>query len=296
MVMSQIPVHDPRLTAARPDLAAEQWRGLIPAERYATGETMQVMTTTAPLFGAPRSDGPMQSEMLFGECFIAYERNDDGWCWGQTGRDGYVGYVPSDMLALSQTAPTPEPTHRVHALRSFVYPGATIKTAPLMHLSFASLLTVTGEKDGFYSLDQGGWIIARHLVPVDHLADDPATVAATMLGAPYLWGGRSSLGMDCSGLVQLALEACGIPCLRDSDMQQQQLGEALDPEAPLQRNDLVFLKGHVGLMLDDTTLLHANGHHMACVAEPLREARARIKAKTGHDIAAIKRINRQTRS
>lgn len=277
---------DPRLNAIRPDLAAECWRGIIDAPRYAKGTPMQVITSTAPLFGAPRSDGPMHSELLFGEGFMAYDITDDGWCWGQMIGDGYVGYVPSDMLSRQTSAPS----HRIAALRSFVYPGPSIKAAPLKSLSFGSLLTIKDEKDGFCALAQGGFVVSRHLVPIEHTEDDPARPALAMLGAPYLWGGRSSLGMDCSGLVQLALQACGISCLRDSDMQEQQLGEALEPGTPLTRNDLVFWKGHVGLMLDNQTLLHANGHHMACVTEPLEEARRRILTKTGKDVSSIRRI------
>ena len=278
---------DPRITAARPDLAATQWRGIIAADRYADGTVMQVVTATAPLFGAPRSDGPMQSELLFGETMLCYERGDDGWCWGQMTGDDYVGYVPSDMLA-PVVAP---PTHRVGALRSFVYPGPSIKSAPVMALSFGAQLVITAEKDGFSNLAQGGFVVSRHLVDINHCADDTATQALMMLGAPYLWGGRSSLGMDCSGLVQLALQACAIACPRDSDMQERALGHAVTRDSGLQRNDLVFWKGHVGIMLDADTLLHANGHHMACIAEPLAEARARIQAKTGHDISAIKRLD-----
>ena len=278
---------DPRITAARPDLAAIQWQGIIPAGRYAEGILMQVVTSTAPLFAAPRSDGPMQSELLFGETIICYENNGDGWCWGQMAGDDYVGYVPSDMLArvLSQ------PTHRIGALRSFVYPGPGSKSAPLMALSFGAQLYITQDKDGFSSLAQGGFVVSRHLLPIDHRADDPAGLALMMAGAPYLWGGRSSLGMDCSGLVQLALQACAVACPRDSDMQERALGHAIDRDAELQRNDLVFWKGHVGIMLDADILLHANGHHMACIHEPLAEARARILDKTGHDISTVRRLD-----
>jgi cell wall-associated NlpC family hydrolase len=278
---------DPRITAARPDLAAERWRGIIPADRYAGGILMQVVTGTAPLFGAARSDGPMQSELLFGETLTCYERGDDGWCWGQMTGDDYVGYVPSDMLAPVAS----KPTRRIGSLRSFVYPGPSIKSAPFMALSFGAQLVITAEKDGFSSLAQGGFVVSRHLVGIDHCADDPAAQALMMLGAPYLWGGRSSLGMDCSGLVQLALQACAIACPRDSDQQERALGSTVGQDSDLQRNDLVFWKGHVGIMLDADILLHANGHHMACIAEPLAEARARILAKTGHDISAIKRLD-----
>lgn len=279
---------DPRITAARPDLAAEHWQGIIPAERYAKGVLMQVVAPTAPLFGAPRSDGPMHSEMLFGETLMCYERTEDGWCWGQMTGDHYVGYVPSDLLVPAVT----EPTHRIGSLRSFVYPGPSIKSAPVMALSFGSQLTIVQDKDGFSALAGGGFVISGHLFPIDYMAEDPAIFATMMAGAPYLWGGRSSLGMDCSGLVQLAFQACAIPCPRDSDMQEREIGHAVSFASRLRRNDLVFWKGHVGIMLDTDTLLHANGHHMACIHEPLAVARGRILAKSGNDISTIKRLDR----
>ena len=116
-----------------------------------------------------------------------------------------------------------------------------------------------------------------HLAPIGAgFETDAAGVALRFLGAPYLWGGRESLGLDCSGLVQQALAACGKACPRDTDMQAG-IGVAVAP-GDLARGDLVFWKGHVGMMLDAERMVHANGHHMATVVEPLAEAIARIEA------------------
>ena len=278
--------YDPRRTLARPDLAAEPLRGQIEAARFATGQTMRVITATTPLFSEPRSDGPMQSELLLGETVTILEQSNEGWSWGQSDLDGYVGYLPSDSLSLNHNIPT----HRVAALRSFVYPSPSIKFVPTAALSFGARVCVTAPHEPFSQLADGGFIISAHLTPLTATADDPAAFAELFLHTPYLWGGRSSLGLDCSGLVQVVLQACGLPCPRDSDMQEQDLGQALPDATALRRNDLVFWKGHVGLMLDEQILLHASGHQMAVVKEPLSEARARILAKTGHDITSRKRI------
>jgi cell wall-associated NlpC family hydrolase len=277
---------DARTTLARPDLAASALRDRFKADHYKDGQTLQVVQSTLPLFSAPRADGAMQSEALFGETITVVEQSPEGWSWGQSDQDDYVGYLPSDGLSSALS----EPTHRVTSLRSFVYAETSIKRVPLTSLSFGSLVSVTGSDGIFSRLKQGGFLITQHLTPLDLISHDPCAFALLFLNTPYLWGGRSGFGLDCSGLVQLALQACGFPCPRDSDMQERELGEKLADDTDLRRNDLIFWKGHVGLMLDETTLLHASGHHMLVVKEPLAEARARILAKTGHDITSCKRI------
>jgi len=280
---------DPRVTLARPDLASETLRGQITAARYGAGETMRVIAATSPLFSEPRADGALQSEVLFGESLTILEQSPEGWSWGQADLDGYVGYLPSDHL----TAALLPPTHRVTSLRSFVYAGPSIKGVPMTALSFGARVQVTAQQDQFSRLADGGFVISTHLTPLDSQTDDPAGWAELFLHTPYLWGGRSSLGLDCSGLVQLAWQACGRRCPRDSDQQERALGERLEDQEALKRNDLVFWKGHVGIMLDSETLLHASGHHMTVVREPLKEARTRILAKTGQDITRCKRFQPQ---
>ena len=277
---------DPRTTLARPDLAASHLREQIEADHYSDGQTFRVLKSVTPLFAEPRSDGAIQTELLFGETVTVLEQSSEGWSWGQSTCDSYVGYLLSDHLAPF-LAP---PTHRLSVLRSFVYPTPSIKHLPLDAFSFGTKVRIEGQTDRFSHLHGGGFVITDHLTPLDQKTDDPAAFASLFLHSPYLWGGRSSLGLDCSALVQLSLQACGLACPRDSDMQERETGDRLEPNEPLQRNDLIFWKGHVGLMLDATTLLHASGHQMLVVQEPLETARIRIRTITGQDITSRKRV------
>lgn len=282
---------DPRVTPARPDLAAAHLRGRVEAARFVEGREMRIAEPVVDLRKAPDLSLGIETQALLGESFVVYE-DEEGWAWGQCARDGYVGYVAASSLAPAGAAPT----HRVGVLRTHVYPAATIKTAPLTALTFDARLAVTG-LDGVWAKTAQGFVFAAHLTPLDARAGDavavvdPVAVAEMFLGLPYLWGGRSSQGLDCSGLVQTALRAGGIEAPRDSDMLMQ-IGDALaldDDMAHLQRGDLVFWKGHVGLMQDRERLLHANGTHMLVVSEPLAEARQRILEKTFGPITSIRR-------
>lgn len=282
---------DPRLHAIRADLADERLKGRVEAPRYAAGEPAQVMRPIVPMRSRPDRTAPLDNEALFGERVAVFDVAG-GFAWVQLARDGYVGYVPAN--ALSQQVS--EPTHRIKAAGTFVYPAPSIKSPPLLHLSLGSPLTVTGEDPTFVQLSTGGFVFARHTTPVGRTARDFVEVAEQFISTPYLWGGRSRLGLDCSGLLQLALEAAGHACPRDSDMQQAALGtplaEPFDLDS-LERGDLVFWRGHVGVMVDAVMLLHANAHHMAVAVEPLRTAAdriARASGATGAPIAAIKRL------
>jgi cell wall-associated NlpC family hydrolase len=279
---------DPRLTPARPDLAAAHLRGQVTAERYVEGVTYQVSAGVAPIRRAPAGDAMQETQTLLGEVFTVYEERD-GFGWGQSGHDGYVGWV--DMAALS--APVVSPTHRVNALRTYVFSEANLKSAPLFLASLNSKVTVTGTEGKFSRCDRTGWIYTAHLDAVDAPAEvDFVTVAERFLHAPYFWGGKESLGCDCSGLIQSALERCGLIALRDTDMMERTLGEPIAIPATLEglhRGDLVFWKGHVGVMRDSQTLLHANAYHMAVASEPLAEAVARITPSAG-PITSIRRL------
>ena len=277
---------DPRVTPARPDLAAAHLRGRVEAARFAEGRPHRVAEPVIDLRKAPDLSLGIETQALFGEGFVVYEE-DEGWVWGQCERDGYVGYVAASSLAPAGAAPT----HRVRVLRTHVYPAANLKTTPLMALTRDALIPVAG-LDGAWARTQHGCVYAAHLDPLDARASDAAAIAEMFLGVPYLWGGRSSQGLDCSGLVQTALRAAGIDAPRDSDMLAG-LGEALTIDAGmanLARGDLVFWSGHVGVMRDQRTLLHANAHHMLVVGEPLAEARARIVANGGGEVTAARRI------
>jgi cell wall-associated NlpC family hydrolase len=279
---------DPRLNAYRDDLAAEALRGEVAAPRFAEGEARQVTNGVAPVRRAPRADAGMDTEVLFGETVTVYDEAS-GWCWVQLTRDGYVGYVPATALGAELTPFT----HRVSAVGTFVYPVADIKTPPLMALTLNAKLTILDEDERFARLAGGGYVISRHIAERGRHAVDFVEIAERFIGSPYLWGGRTRRGIDCSGLVQVALEAAGIIAPRDSDMQQSGLGEEVLVPADLeglQRGDLVFWRGHVGIMTDSVFLLHANAHHMATAIEPLGEAVGR-NASAGSPPAAIKRLS-----
>ncbi|MDA0338804.1 MAG: NlpC/P60 family protein [Proteobacteria bacterium] len=277
---------DPRLTPAREDLAADFLRSAIKAAHYEKGVRRQVVTPQAPLHGTPDASSQMTTELLMGERFTVYE-DKDGWSWGQSERDDYVGYVPSASLGATGEAVT----HKVAVLRTFIYAGADLKSPVLGAISMGAQVAQTGTEGDFTSIETGGYVFTSHLVGIDHIEPDYLTTAIRFVGAPYLWGGRSSLGLDCSGLVQIALQAAGISCPRDSDMQGKGLGEALDPHVPrLERGDLVFFPGHVGLMIDEGTLLHANAWDMMVSPHPLRYVITEISKKHEQPIMTIRRL------
>jgi hypothetical protein len=279
---------DPRLTPARPDLAAAYLRGQVAADAYIDGRALQVCVGTADLRHAPAPDAPLDTQALFGEKVMLYE-DHEGWGWVQLARDGYVGYISMAALAEGQI----KPTHQVTVNRSFVYPGPDLKFSARDALPLGASVRGGATQGGFAQIGDAAFVFANHLLAREGSQTDFVAVAEKLLHAPYLWGGKTSLGIDCSGLVQISLDAAGIDAPRDTDLQEQALGLpiAVDPDlAGLRRGDLVFWRGHVGIMRDETTLLHANAHHMLVASEPLRVARDRTLAKTSQPISAIKRL------
>lgn len=275
--------HDPRITPWRDGIAARSLEGVLEAEVYLDPKAMGCMAAAAPIRSAPDANSEQMDQLLFGERFEVLEE-EGAWVFGQAARDGYVGFVDASALAPAGAMPT----HRVAALRTYAFAEASIKSRALGPYSINSLVTVEAVEGRLAKVAGAGWMTAAHLSPIGVFEDDWAAVAERFVGAPYLWGGRESLGLDCSGLTQQALFACGRACPRDTD-QQQALGLEIDAEA-FGRGDLVFWKGHVALGLGDGRIVHANGHHMAAVVEPLAEAIARIDAAGSGQPTSYRRI------
>ncbi|WP_102110302.1 NlpC/P60 family protein [Oceaniglobus roseus] len=276
---------DRRDTPANGRVAALHLEGQVEADRFVAADSAQVATFTAGLHAAP--GGALDRQAIFGDLLDVYERRD-GWAFVQGRKDGYCGYVREAALAAPVT-----PTHRLAVRASHIYPEAGMKQPPLHRLTFGAQLCVTDADGKWAAVRWGGGtglVHRSHLLPLDRPMPDPAASAALFLGTPYLWGGNSDAGIDCSGLVQAACLAAHIPCPGDSDQQARTVGTLLPDDAPLQRNDLIFWKGHVALVSDPETILHANGGYMTTMYEPLADALGRIEAAEGTRPFARRRL------
>lgn len=275
--------HDPRLTPVNARVADIALRGQVDSAHFTRGAARQLTVPVADLLHAP--DGRRQRQLLMGAPVTCHEVHD-GWSFVQA-EDGYVGYLPEETLADG-----PTPTHHVTARATHVYSAPDLKSPERATLSHATRLAVLST-EGTWAETPIGYVPAQHLAPLAARATDPVTVALLYLGTPYLWGGNSVFGIDCSGLVQAGCRACGIACPGDSDLQAATLGDALSPDAPLHRGDLIFWRGHVAWVLDAAHILHANARAMAVSIEPLEPAIARIYADRA-PVISRKRLTRPT--
>jgi cell wall-associated NlpC family hydrolase len=284
-----MPAFDPRLTPARADLAAKELEGKVTAARFVEGRAYEVIEPQTAVRAAPAPDAPLLTEALKGERVTIYDLNAEGWAWGQLAADHYVGWLSANALSPAG----PPATHKVRAQRTLAFPGPSIKLPPLEALPLGARVAVARVEDRLAVTCSGAYVPAPHLAPLDFVEPDFVAVAERFLGVPYLWGGKTALGLDCSGLVQVALTAAGRICPRDSDMQEQALGAPIPHggEGALQCSDLVFWKGHVAIVRDGATLIHANAFHMAVAIEPIAEAIARIR-EAGSEITSVRRIAR----
>lgn len=274
---------DKRITPARPDLAAVHLKGKVEAAKFVEGEKWRVQHGRVSLHAGAGTNHEQVSELLFGEEFTVYERLASGMVWGQASNDHYVGYLPQGALGPTMTA-----NKRVTAKMTPVFFDPNVKSPVVDFLPLNSVLEQDDMTGDFVHIRQGRFVHYRHLAPLDEYASDFVTVAECFLGTPYVWGGKTAAGLDCSGLIQTALQAAGISSPRDTDMMEKALGLPVD-RSEIQRGDLVFWKGHIGVMLDGKRLLHANAFHMEVFEEPLEQAALRI-AQTAGPVTAIKRL------
>ena len=276
---------DPRLTPARPDLAAAHLEGRVEAARFVAGRRLRVRTPSVDLRRDPQPDAVLDTEALYGEEVVVYEERE-GWAWGQLAADGYVGYLPADAL---EPVADDAPTHKIAVLRSFMFPGPDIKQPPAGALPLGARVRPLERRGAFWRID-GGFVWARHVVPAEAMAADFVSVAERFLGVPYLWGGKTALGLDCSGLVQVALAAAGRTVSRDADMQERELAVPVRPGETLGRGDLLFWRDHVGIMRDARTLLHANGTDMMVSSEVLADVLRRRDTEGGGPVTGVARL------
>jgi len=275
---------DSRVTAARPDLAAAHLRGKVDAEAFVDGRVAQVARGIVGLYSAPAADAGLQTQLLFGETFTIYEEKNH-WLWGQAAWDSYVGYARADCFVAADPV-----THHVTSMATPLLVAPDVKKGARDMLPMNARLAVAEPHGRFVRLTNGGYVFAPHLAPLGVFAPDWVAMAERFVGVPYLWGGKTAAGIDCSGLVQTALHAGGIASPRDTDMMESALGAAIALDSVLRRGDLIFWKGHVGLMLDGERLLHANGFSMQVSIEMLAEVRNRTLDMEGLPIRTIRRL------
>lgn len=275
---------DPRDHVFRPDLADIALADRVAAAHYAELVTLHCIADRTPMRAHPGKSATAVSELLHGEAFAAFELSG-GWAWGQSLHDGYVGYVAESALGMAKIVPT----HRITAADALLFSAADIKSPLVMALPMNARISVTGQSGNFQAIGDIGFVHSRHIAALDDRLSDPVGIAHEFLGTPYLWGGRTRRGIDCSGLIQAVLMACGHACPRDTDQQRKALGIDTDP-AEIRRGDIIFFPGHVGMMASATDLLHANAFWMNTVIEPLADVIARLRPDHAEPVLAVRRL------
>lgn len=279
---------DPRRNAYREDLAAKELEGVVDAGGFSEGELQQIVAQSTGFRATPDKQAPLVTEGLFGETVKIFEQNSE-WSWGQLQRDGYVGYLATEDLTHELTSST----HFVSAPCTFVFSQPDIKSQPALMLSLNSNVQVTDEDGNFLRIGKIGFIYKRHLSASGERASDYVSIAEKFCGTPYLWGGCQRMGIDCSGLVQMSMMSAGIRTPRDSDMQEEELGEIIEGSGArkiLKRGDLVFWSGHVGIMCNGQDMVHASAFHMSTEIEPLDLAIVRIR-QSGKQVSSFRRLS-----
>jgi len=272
---------DARLNVFREDLADDSLRGRVDARSFAMGQPVSISVAVASVHQSPKTDAVQITQALFGEAALVFER-DKGWAWIKLKRDGYVGYVPEQALGAPVT-----PTHRVANVSTILFADANLKSQPAQHLFLGSEVAVAKTQGTYACLATWGAVHSAHLSRLGQYEMDFVSVAERFLHVPYYWGGKTHGGIDCSSLVQISLQAAGIEALRDSDMQENSLGTGLADHSKLQRGDLVFWPGHVGIMQSQSQIIHANGHHMKVTSEPLND----VIKRSDKPIRSVKRLS-----
>jgi cell wall-associated NlpC family hydrolase len=282
---------DPRLHPLRDDLAGVELKGRVQSSRFAEARPAQVAAGMMDLRRAPAPDAMLVSQLFHGDEVRVYE-TEDGWAWLQHAGDGYMGYAEAAALREEVETSSPPTSHWVRVPRSFVFPAPDEKIPPLDALPMTARVRVSSQQGGYSEVawgDGSGWVPSRHLAANGEIVEDFVATALAFIGVPYLWGGRTSLGLDCSSLVQVALKAAGMACPRDSDMQEASLGEPRPLDEPAVRGDLFYMPGHVAIALDAWRVVHANAHDMMTSIEPLEDVVRRVEAESGKGVTAIRR-------
>jgi cell wall-associated NlpC family hydrolase len=272
---------DKRITPFREDIAADFLQGKVIAAQYKSPHYFMITSSVCDLCDS--IDGKTQSQLIYGEIFIVYEQKN-GWCWGQSNSDNYVGYISDNHLQQIEYD-LYQPTHKVNSLQTFIYEEANIKSKPIKYLPYLAVVEIEEEFDQFYKL-KNGYIYKKHLIELDSYSIDPVNIAKKLIARPYLWGGKSSFALDCSAFMQIIFAACGIFIPRDSDMQEAFFQPV---EREKKRGDLVFWKGHVGIMTNDIDFIHANAYFMQVTEEPFLE----VINRSDKPISSIRCLPRQ---